>query len=367
MSDTLRRGAYDEVAPLVVTVDTEADDAWRHPDRIGLANMAQIPRFQALCERFGIRPTYLLAYECATSPEALAVLGPIVARDACELGHHLHCWSTPPFERQGAPGIDDAWLHAYQYELPEQLFIDKAETLREAIIHHYGVNPRAHRAGRWGVDARTLRWLAERGFVVDSSVLPLRSLRRCRGRDAQGPEFHTADPRAHYVTEPGCGNLVELPATIDVPDSFIARGCAGWLRRGLPGAGPVSRVFQHHRVGGGRRLCPDPRYPRGALSQAVGRAARAPGRVVNLSLHSSELLLGCSPFSRTREQADAVWARLTEVFAKARELGLRPMTLSEAALQWRCQQGEPFAPDAVLSGLDDVSASPKREPFSRQV
>lgn len=321
----------------VVTVDTEADDAWRHPERLALENMREIERFQALCERYRIRPTYLLAYECATRDEAIDVLRPIVDRNACEIGHHLHCWSTPPFEREGPSGIDSAWLNAYQYELPESLFFDKAEVLYQAIESAYGVAPTAHRAGRWGIDERTLRWLARRGFVVDSSVLPLRSMRACKGRFQSGPAFFSASRQVHFADIGGeeSDALVEIPASIDVPDMFPAKACARYIGADLPAADIVARLFQSRWIGGGRRLCPDPRYPEGFLAGAVERAAGSPGRVVNLSLHSSELILNGSPFSRTPDEVERVWARLTEVFETVFRLGLRLGTLSEAALAWR--------------------------------
>lgn len=323
----------------VVTVDTEADDAWQHPQRLELENMREIERFQALCERYGVRPTYLLAYECAVRDEAVSVLRPIIDRKACEIGHHLHSWSTPPFAHERPSGIDDAWLHAYQYELPDSLFLDKAEALYQAIESAYGVKPTAHRAGRWGIDGRTLRWLDARGFVVDSSVLPLSSMQACRGRSQPGPVFFSASREVHFADSRGGQGqgLVEIPASIDVPDTLRAQVCVRYLEAGMPAAHAMSRVFQSRWVGGGRRLCPKPGYKEGFLSAAVARAASGGNRVVNFSLHSSELRLGTSPFTRTPEDVARVWARLTEVFEAASRLGLRQGTLSEAALAWRAE------------------------------
>lgn len=317
----------------VVTVDTEADDAWRHPDRIGLANLQQVPRFQELCESYGVVPTYLVTYECAVGDEAHRVLRPIVARRGCEIGHHLHCWSTPPFQREGPTGIDAAWLQAYQYELPQTLFREKADALHEAIERAYGVRPTAHRAGRWGIDRRTLDWLQERHYLVDTSLLPLCNLHACRGRTAPGPDFRAAPQRVHGAGE-GNSRLLEVPATVDVPDSLSSRACARFIAGGWPGRGVVDRLFRSRYIGGGRRLCPDPRYPVGFLTAAVQRAAAAPGAVVNLSLHSSELMLGGSPFSRTPEQAARVWERLQEVFAAVTALNLAPAKLSQVASEW---------------------------------
>ena len=87
-----------------------------------------------------------------------------------KIGHHLHVWSTPPFQNGGKDGIDHQWIHAFQFQLPDSLFMEKAERLRSAIEASFGKSPTSHRAGRWGVDQRTVDWLVGAGFVVDTSI-----------------------------------------------------------------------------------------------------------------------------------------------------------------------------------------------------
>ncbi|OGU32223.1 MAG: hypothetical protein A2057_04735 [Ignavibacteria bacterium GWA2_35_9] len=98
----------------IVTVDTEFDDAWTKPETIKLDNVKEIPRSQVLCQKYNIIPTYLLTYECAVREEAVSVLKPISEAEKCEIGHHLHAWSTPPFQKENIRrDIDLDWLHAY--------------------------------------------------------------------------------------------------------------------------------------------------------------------------------------------------------------------------------------------------------------
>jgi hypothetical protein len=52
----------------IVTIDTEGDDIWNGPREITTCNARYLPRFQELCERFGLKPTYLVNYEMAVSP-----------------------------------------------------------------------------------------------------------------------------------------------------------------------------------------------------------------------------------------------------------------------------------------------------------
>ncbi len=317
----------------VVTVDTEADDAWLRPDRLALNNLGCIPRFQTLCERYGVVPTYLVAYECATRDEALSVLKPLSDQRRCEIGHHLHCWSTPPFQNESPRGIDRDWLHAYQYELPDSLFFEKAEALRSAIEQFYGLQPTSHRAGRWGIDLRTLNWLAENRFVVDSSVIPLHDLRKNAGRRAKGPDFTGFSYRpARVAWAAGRGSgLLEIPVSVELPGSLTARVCAAYLKGPLPGKRLASGLIRSAFLRGGRKFCPDPRYPLKYFDAFVEHAWRSGDPVINLSLHSSELSLGHSPFSRDAANTERVWAALETVFAAVLRLQIQCFTLSDAA------------------------------------
>ena len=49
----------------LITIDTEGDNLWARPRAISTKNAHFLPRFQALCERHGLRPTYLVNYEMA--------------------------------------------------------------------------------------------------------------------------------------------------------------------------------------------------------------------------------------------------------------------------------------------------------------
>ena len=82
--------------PFIVTIDTEGDDLWAKPREITTRNAAYLPRFQALCERFGFKPVYLTNYEMAMS-EAFVEFGrDVLQRGAGEIGMHLHAWNSPP-------------------------------------------------------------------------------------------------------------------------------------------------------------------------------------------------------------------------------------------------------------------------------
>jgi len=241
----------------IVTVDTEADDAWTRPERIELTNLREIPRFQELCEKYDVIPTYLVTYECATRDEALYILQPFSNSGRCEIGHHLHCWTTPPFQKKGNSGVDVAWLHAYQSELPDSLFREKAEVLSDAIEKGYGNRPTSHRAGRWGIDQRTIDWLIDNGFLVDSSVVPFTSYSGGAGKTRKVPCSYSSPLGPYFyqgksIHEDDNSSLMEIPVTVDIPTSFPLRVLRTYMQMKLPGKRVVHRLFR--RLGGGKPL-----------------------------------------------------------------------------------------------------------------
>jgi hypothetical protein len=323
----------------VVTVDTEADSAWSKPEIVALENLRSLPRFQDLCEEYGIVPSYLLTYECATRDEALAVLEPLASRRRCEIGHHLHVWTTPPFQSEGPSGIDGAWIHAFQFELPDSLFTEKAERLRQAIEAAFGRSPTAHRAGRWGVDQRTVDWLASAGFVVETSMRTWMRLTRHgpgiklstpRGKRIAAAEY---EPRRNPYFWPSAirgadvAPIVELPATVEVPDGLPTTLCRRAMALRWPGESIFARLYR--RGGGQRMLRPDPSYAAGELPKIMERALGQGVTVLNLMLHSSELALGTSPFTQTGAGLNAIWTHLEAAFRYVRDRGLRSEGISD--------------------------------------
>ena len=159
---------------VLVGIDTEADDQWsaRGRQEMGVRNAARLPALQALFEEFGVRPTYVVTWEMATRPESVAVLRDLARSGRCEIGTHLHPWSSPPFRPE------DLAAHTYPHNLPVDLLDRQLRELTAAIEENLGVRPTTYRAGRNGFDGRTLPILERLGYTVDTSVDPLFNERR---------------------------------------------------------------------------------------------------------------------------------------------------------------------------------------------
>lgn len=314
----------------VFVVDTEGDSEWTQHRRLPpVRNLRALPRFQALCDRYGVRPTYVVTRSVVADDEGSATLREYADAGRAEVGTHLHPWTTPPWN---TPWDDAA---AFPSELPDALLEAKLRSLTEAITQRFGRAPTSYRAGRFGFDGRTARILASLGYVVDSSVTPLTSWRPYKGAvdGPGGPDF-TGAPLAPYrldpadVTRAGDG-LVEIPLTIleqtRLPDAMASRA------RALPDGHLASRVLSRLRAH--RRLWLRPTLERTeALVSACAEADRRGVRVFNMMIHSSELFPNTSPYFGDQRAVDDLFDRMDRAFAAIwRRWSPEGLTLTEAA------------------------------------
>jgi hypothetical protein len=199
----LARFPQDMKPSLLVFIDTEEEFDWDRPLRstphtVGSAK-AQI-RAQAIFARFGLKPTYLVDYPIAASPQGYGPL-PDWARDgSAQIGAHLHPWVTPPFEET------DSRTFSYPGNLPEALEEAKLASLTEAIDDAFGLRPTIYKAGRYGVGAATPRVLERLGYRIDASVVPEKSF----AADS-GPDFTRCLGSPYWFGRNG--SLLELPLT----------------------------------------------------------------------------------------------------------------------------------------------------------
>ena len=120
-----------ETKTFIVTVDTEPDDEWSRPgpENLTCKNAKALPRFQTLCEIYGISPVYLVDHVMAGDEFASEFLSECAAHGRCEIGAHMHPWSNPPFDVKVAE--DDYKYHPFITEYPVEVFESKLDCLKE--------------------------------------------------------------------------------------------------------------------------------------------------------------------------------------------------------------------------------------------
>jgi peptidoglycan/xylan/chitin deacetylase (PgdA/CDA1 family) len=317
--------------PLLVTVDAEGDDLWSRPRAVTTENARFLPRFQDLCERHGLRPTYLTAFEMAGSAEFRAFARGVLRRGQGEIGTHLHAWNSPP----DVPlSDDDARRQPYLTLYPEPVMREKVARLSRTLEEAFEVPMRSHRAGRWGMNETYARILDELGYRVDSSVTPHVCWRRENGDavERHAPDYSGYPETPYFVDledlrRGGPSSLLEVPVTtLRVP-----------LRDGPAGAAGATPFVV-------RWLRPNGRNARALLSLArQALEQRRPCLV--LALHSSELMPGGSPTFARAEDVEALYRDLEALFT-ALAGGTRGATLEELHRELLERRASPAAAEA---------------------
>lgn len=307
----------------IITVDTEGDNLWMRPRDITTRNARYLPRFQALCERFGLKPVYLVNHEMAHSAAFVEFAQDVLRRNAGEVGMHLHAWNSPPyFDLTG-----DDYLHQpYLIEYPDEVMREKIRALTRLLEERFERRIVSHRAGRWAFDGRYAAMLAEEGYLVDCSVTPGVDWRRHAGNPAGpgGTDYRHYPGEPYFfepedVSRPGPGPLLEVPLTSHASPLYRY---APWAYR-TPGLRRAARMASR----GLSWLCvAEADLP--SMLELVERARTRDAPHVELMLHSSELMPGGSPRLRNVYDIARLYERLEILFERLRGW-CRGMTLEE--------------------------------------
>jgi hypothetical protein len=183
------------------------------------------------------------------------------------------------------------------------------------------------RAGRFGFSADHVAALERCGYLVDSSVAPL----FCESHKG-GPEFVEAPLRPYFLaydsaTEAGSSAVLELPISASLNRRLPKAMQYVYARAPKPYT--TKRILRALRLLRMRWLRPS--YS--SLDDMIALArdlARWNEPVLNLLFHSSEGIVGGSPYNTTQGELDAFCARLERFLAFAtRELHAVPATFAE--------------------------------------
>ncbi len=319
-------GALRQAPAFLITIDTEGDNLWARPREITTRNAAFLPRFQQLCERHRLRPTWLTNHEMALCPAYREFARDVVARQVGEVGMHLHAWNSPPLVPRTT---DDLHFQPFLIEYPDEVMLEKITRLTRLLEDTFGCAMRSHRAGRWAMDARYARMLAALGYTTDCSVTPTISWRHAKGApDGGGGSDYRAFPCEPYLMDldridrRGASTLLEVPMTTRRAYPRAARLLPRQLQRG-----PLRGIASG-------RLWLRPRGGNRADMLALLRMADAERwEHVEFMLHSSEFMPGGSPTFRTEQSVEELYEDMEAVFEAATKQ-CRGLTMTEFRDQW---------------------------------
>ncbi len=308
---------------ILLGVDTEADDQWSAAARKSLSveNVRELPRLQGLCDRYGVRPTYLVTYEMGVSDTAKRILRDLASTGRVEIAAHHHPWSTPP-------EVED---HLYPLNLTPAHFREQLLRLTEAVAGVTGESPVSYRAGRNGFAGWQVPILEELGYRVDSSVDPFFNEKRKGGPSFAGAPLHPYFVSPEDPRKAGGSGLLEIPVT-----SALDRKWPLWLEAAYA---DVSSAYHFRRalrlLGVARPIWLRPSYSTASDMKRLARRVLEDGRApANIIFHSSELLPGASPYNRTKDDLERFYRDLESLLAFLVENGATGSTFREFRESW---------------------------------
>jgi len=308
---------------LLVGIDTEGDNQWDAAARLDqrFENIYALPKLHALFLRHGVRPTYVITHPVARDGRSAEVLRSMLAGGDCEIGAHHHAWETPPFTP------DDVRRHPYASTLPRHQFEEQLMSLTNAITDAVGARPVSYRSGRFGFSADHVSALERHGYLVESSVAPL-FYESHKG----GPEFVEAPLTPYFLaydsaTKAGTSNVLEVPVSAALNHRLPKR--LQYLYARAPRPYTTKRVLR--KLGLLRLRWLRPSYSSAEDMMALARdLVRSEEPVLNVLFHSSEAIVGGSPYNRTQSELDAFCDRLERLLKYAiNDLGAVPLTFAE--------------------------------------
>jgi peptidoglycan/xylan/chitin deacetylase (PgdA/CDA1 family) len=308
---------------LLVGIDTEGDNQWELQAREvqQFENIHALPQLHSRFERHGVRPTYVVTYPVARDAKSAEMLRFLLLRGTCEIGAHHHAWETPPCEPE------DLRRHPYAASLPIEQFEAQLASLTAAIAEAIGQRPVTYRSGRFGFSPAHVAALEREGYLVESSVAPL-FYEAHKG----GPDFVEAPLTPYFLAydsavAPGTSTVLEVPCSAAL-DRRVPRRLA-WLYARAPWPYQTKRILR--KLGIARVQWIRPSYsPLDDMKALAKRLVERGEPVLNMLFHSSEAIVGGSPYNRTQGELDAFFDRLERFLEYATgELGARPVTYRE--------------------------------------
>ena len=300
-------------AYLCVSIDTECDKgpAWRsrRPLSFEGVHVGIVERLQPLFASFGAKPTYLVSAEVFRDERATEELRKLDG--SCELGTHLH-------GEYAEPG---AWLPEvtldFQRDYDADLEKRKLTSLTDQFIRAFEFQPVSFRAGRFGIGHRTIGFLEELGYSVESSVTPYVdwSSAGSPGLSFAGAPTQPYHPDPADPARPGESGVLEIPITIRPR-----------LWRRLPGIGkPLEARWLRPTWMTAEALAE-------LVEDEIADARRAaPGRpvILHAMLHATEVVPAMTPYAPFEADARRILDRVRALLELAQREAIAVVGLGD--------------------------------------
>jgi hypothetical protein len=312
------------VPAFIITVDTEPDNQWINESFYKMENVRHIPRFQELCERYDFAPVYLTEYNVARDPFFIEYINKKLQEKKCEIGMHLHPWSTPPFSQITS---NDLKNKPYVTEYPELIIEKKVQSLVNLLRTNFNTEIVSHRAGRWAINTEYIRIIKRYGIAIDCSIVPYHKMPPSSKYSQSGIVDYSDCKNGMYEMDNndfkknGNSEFFEVPVTAFDPYASF-RSIASTIS---------TRISEHffHPI----KLRPE----QGNLQDLIKTVAIALKKklpFVQFMIHSSELMPHCSLAFPDAKSIEGLYRDLNKLFSYISPY-FKGMTLKEYVAQYK--------------------------------
>ena len=324
----------------LITIDTECDKGpkWVIKKPLEFRSIKEgIPEtLTPLFERFELIPTYLLSPEVILNDQSVSILESL---ERVELGTHLHGEFLEPFS-----DFDTNRTSTPQLFYEPDVEYQKLKNLTQLFESRFKYSPTSFRAGRWGLSIKTLGFLQELGYIVDSSISPFRTHYFDQNRYVNfwGTPLQPYHPSPNDYRREGKMKLLEVPATLGNPSlmrlpHFILRQFndkSKIHKKVLGKLGKSSKIImlRPYRSSAEEMI---------KISESYIKTFRRKSDTIflNMMFHSNELVPGASPYVQTAADLEKYLNSLKFLFdALKTKYGIIGSGLSEVGNVW--SQGE---------------------------
>ena len=298
----------------IITLDTEADNQWDFDAPVTTHNSKFLPRFQELCEKYNFIPVWLTDYEMACDNDFVNYFKEKQDKGLCEIGMHLHGWSTPPEYQLKQKERERPFI----YEYPLEIIEEKVSNITKLLKEKFGISPVSHRAGRWALNEDYAKILKNNGYSIDCSVTSGINWYNTKGQTGvNGPDFRFEPTYTYDYKNTG---LLEVPVTIkrihyfDLEKLNFKNGLHNFLIT-------VKQELYHLIKGNMQWIRPNKDLSLKGLKKLVDINYKGSDNYLMFMIHSSELMPGGSPSFKTEESIEELYLLLDYLFNYIKKLG----------------------------------------------
>ena len=271
--------------------------------RHSIRNLDALPKFQLLCDRYAIKPCYLLTYPVLRSDRHDWFLRQ-AKHGKADLGICFQSWTTPPFEAS-----ENRLTRTPITALAVNRVFGKWTALKTVFEQAFQQPPRLSCVDGGAVSGASLQALETLGLHVDASAMPQMDFSAAGGSNWSKTTRAPYHPSRQRPECPGLSPVLEVPITTGTTWPESLKPLSRLRRAALGGLGSRLLDSTVFALGPVQPLSPA-RLTLASMNSIADSVQRQALPHLHMRILSETLSAGDSAFSSTAKQTAATFGRI---------------------------------------------------------